>query len=116
MKREEIKRVRKAMGMSQKDFATAVGVSFATVNRWERGHNEPQADRVARISDLYAEHLSLVTTASSAATPKRTPPEQLDFEGSPEAIKLAVDSYRLRNGHIFNRAYGLELSRVVPLL
>ena len=40
---------------------------------------------------------------------------QLDFEGDPEAIKLVVDAFRLRNGHLFNKAYGLELSRVVPL-
>ena len=39
----------------------------------------------------------------------------LNFEGEPEAIKLVVDAHRLRNGHQFNKAYGLELSRVVPL-
>ncbi len=40
---------------------------------------------------------------------------RLDLEGDPEAVKLVIDAYRLRNGHIFNKAFGLELSRVVPL-
>lgn len=42
-------------------------------------------------------------------------PATLNFEGDPEAIKLVVDAHRLRNGHQFNKAFGLELSRVVPL-
>ena len=42
-------------------------------------------------------------------------PTTLNFEGDPEAIKLVVDAHRLRNGHQFNKAFGLELSRVVPL-
>jgi SNF2 family DNA or RNA helicase len=40
---------------------------------------------------------------------------RLDLDGDPEAVKLVIDAYRLRNGHIFNKAFGLELSRVVPL-
>jgi len=40
---------------------------------------------------------------------------RLNFEGDPEAIKLVIDAYRLQNGHLFNKAFGLELSRVVPL-
>lgn len=103
------------MKMSQKDFATAIGVSFASVNRWERGHNEPQANRALRIRELHAEYVASASGAALPDRPKHRMPPQLDFEGDPDGVKLAVDSYRLRNGHIFNRAYGLELSRVVPL-
>lgn len=39
--RQTVKRVRKHYGMSQEDFARLVGVSFSTVNRWERGHTMP---------------------------------------------------------------------------
>ena len=41
-------------------------------------------------------------------------PATLNFEGDPEAIKLVVDAHRLRNGHQFNKAFGLELSRSFP--
>lgn len=29
------------MILSQEEFANYIGVSFATVNRWEKGHHEP---------------------------------------------------------------------------
>ena len=37
MNSEAIKRVRLELGYSQQEFAAAIGVSFATVNRWENG-------------------------------------------------------------------------------
>ncbi len=33
--------VRKQLGMSQKQLAVAINVSFSTVNRWENGHVVP---------------------------------------------------------------------------
>lgn len=32
---EQVKKIRISMGMSQKEMALALGVSFATINRWE---------------------------------------------------------------------------------
>ena len=117
MKSHEIKKLRKEMGYTQQQFADALGVSFAAVNRWERGHNSPQPDRVLRILALHAEHITSAKAniGSEIDGSSVAAPPQLDFEGDPEAVKLVVDAYRLRNGHLFNRAYGLELSRVVPL-
>ena len=36
-----IKSIRDILGMSQTELAEQLGVSFATVNRWENGHCEP---------------------------------------------------------------------------
>ncbi len=36
-----IKALRLKKGMTQEQFAEGVGVSFATVNRWENGHFKP---------------------------------------------------------------------------
>lgn len=36
-----VKEVRRQLGLSQEDLAHALGVSFATVNRWENGKTEP---------------------------------------------------------------------------
>ena len=111
---KEIRKIRKLMGLTQQQFATKLGVSFAAVNRWEKGHNEPQPDRLARVREIHAEYLARIdTTGTGMAVGEKA--QQLDFEGDPEAIKLVVDAFRLRNGHLFNKAYGLELSRVVPL-
>ena len=39
---EDIKKIRKACLLSQEDFAKELGVSFATVNRWETGKTKPK--------------------------------------------------------------------------
>ena len=38
---ETVKFVRKQLGLSQKDLAKTLNVSFSTINRWENGHVEP---------------------------------------------------------------------------
>jgi putative transcriptional regulator len=36
-----VKEVRKLLGLSQRQLADALSVSFATINRWENGHVLP---------------------------------------------------------------------------
>jgi DNA-binding transcriptional regulator YiaG len=38
---EQVKAVRTALNLSQEELAHAIGVSFATVNRWENGKTKP---------------------------------------------------------------------------
>lgn len=38
---ERVKKVRSQLNLSQEDLAHAIGVSFATVNRWENGKTSP---------------------------------------------------------------------------
>ena len=52
MNGETIKKLRLELGYSQQEFAAAIGVSFATVNRWENGKAKPQKDRIDRIRAL----------------------------------------------------------------
>ncbi len=111
MDSEQIKTIRTQLRMSQQAFAAALGVSFATVNRWENGKAKPQKDRIDRIKALiHGESAEVEAQLSLPAMPMR-----LDFEGDADAVKLVVDAHRLQNGHLFNKAFGLELSRVVPL-
>lgn len=37
----QVKEVRRQLGLSQEELAHALGVSFATVNRWENGKTVP---------------------------------------------------------------------------
>jgi putative transcriptional regulator len=37
----DVKRVRKNLGMTQKDFALSLGISLATLRHWERGDRKP---------------------------------------------------------------------------
>ena len=38
---ESVKSLRETLRMSQEDLAKELGVSFATVNRWENGKTQP---------------------------------------------------------------------------
>ena len=38
---DQVKYVRKQLKLSQEKLASLLGVSFATVNRWETGHSMP---------------------------------------------------------------------------
>lgn len=40
------------MFLSQQEMAKELGVSFATVNRWENGHHEPTFKKKRKLRDL----------------------------------------------------------------
>jgi len=46
-----VKKVRRQLSISQEDLARELGVSYATVNRWENGQTKPS--RLAK-AQLYA--------------------------------------------------------------
>ena len=39
---EKVRELRGQLKLTQVQLAAELGVSFTTVNRWEKGHNEPQ--------------------------------------------------------------------------
>lgn len=47
-----VKAVRKEIGVSQKEFANKLHVSFSTVNRWENGHVIPNQLAIATLIEL----------------------------------------------------------------
>ena len=50
--RDLIKAVRKEIGVSQKEFANKLHVSFSTVNRWENGHVTPNQLAIETLIEL----------------------------------------------------------------
>lgn len=48
---ENIKRIRRKAFMSQEDFAKEIGVSFATVNRWETRKARPNLKTMKLIDE-----------------------------------------------------------------
>lgn len=48
---DDIKRIRRKAFLSQEDFAKEIGVSFATVNRWETGKAKPYLKTMKLIDD-----------------------------------------------------------------
>lgn len=49
---EEIKKLRQQCYLSQETFAKELGVSFATVNRWESGKTKPTYKTLRLIDDF----------------------------------------------------------------
>lgn len=48
----ELKKIRKNLGTTQEDFAKMVGVTLATLNRWELGKTKPSKLARERIKEI----------------------------------------------------------------
>src|SRR5579863_7411395 len=51
---ERLKDLRRRLGLSQEQLARRLGVSFATVNRWESGRTQLSARSLAALAELEA--------------------------------------------------------------
>jgi DNA-binding transcriptional regulator YiaG len=47
-----IKEIRIKSLLSQNDFASEIGVSFSTVNRWEKGHATPNYKALKKLREF----------------------------------------------------------------
>ena len=47
--------IRERLNVSQEELAKMVGISFATVNRWENGHSNPNKAAQLRLYDVCKE-------------------------------------------------------------
>ncbi len=54
--KELIKQIRQYTGLSQSETANKIGVSFATINRWENGHSDPTRLAQERLFELCEEY------------------------------------------------------------
>jgi SNF2 family DNA or RNA helicase len=108
---ERIKRVRGRLGLTQTQFAELLGVSFATVNRWENRQSRPSNLAWLQINELVTQDANRGDNAP--APPAR--PQILDFTASPEAVLALAESERLAFGHLANPAFAIEISQIDPL-
>ena len=44
--------IRNRLNASQEDLARMIGISYATVNRWENGHSQPNKAAQLRLYDI----------------------------------------------------------------
>ena len=54
--KDELKKLRKRLLMTQTEFAQFLGVSFATINRWEQGQFEPTMKLKRKLTPLFREN------------------------------------------------------------
>jgi len=117
---ERIKRIRERFGLTQKELAESIGVSFATVNRWENKQSKPSPLSWAQIQNVYekksvlqkkdrTEHDKHIEQSAQSIT------SIIDFTSSHETVRVVVEGERLSYGYLFNPAFATEISKVDPL-
>jgi putative transcriptional regulator len=62
-----VKRIRKNVGMSQTQFATAFGIGLDTLKRWERGDREPKGTALVLLNMLAREPKTVLKILSQRA-------------------------------------------------
>jgi superfamily II DNA or RNA helicase/DNA-binding XRE family transcriptional regulator len=105
----KIKELRGRLGLTQVLLAERLGVSFATVNRWENAQSRPSPLAWQQILELGGERDDAVpVTDQPVAGP-------LDFTGRAEAIRALAEGERLSFGHMANPAFATEIAQIDPL-
>lgn len=118
---QRIKRLRGRLGLTQVQFAELMGVSFASVNRWENGQSNPSAlawQRIMAAEEHGLEALSPVAPGSIktyAATGSTESALPIDFGADSEVVRTVAEAHRLSHGYIFNPAFATEISRIDAL-
>jgi transcriptional regulator with XRE-family HTH domain len=113
-----VKSLRGQLVLTQTQLAARLGVSFATVNRWENAQARPSALTWSQLQKLYETEIlgpqqepELPTFAREATAA----PPALDFTADPEIVRVVVEGERLSYGHLYNPAFATEISQIDPL-
>jgi transcriptional regulator with XRE-family HTH domain len=105
-----IRQFRTRLGLTQSELAGRLGVSFATVNRWENGQTKPSRLAWSRILKFDSNDAPITSSSSHS---DETPPT--DFTSSPEVVRALVEGERLSFGHLANPTFATEISSIDPL-
>ena len=109
-----VRNVRNRLELTQVKLAERIGVSFATVNRWENGQSKPTRLAWQQILDLEA-GLDTSQEDTQPAVTSLDPFPQLDFAAQPHVVAAVAEATRLAYGHLFNPAFATEISLIDPL-
>ncbi len=108
-----IKNIRERLDLTQVQLAQRIGVSFATVNRWENRQTKPARLAWRQILDLEA----AAAPASGIAAPSSESTAQLplDFTARSTVVSAVAEATRLSYGHLSNPTFATEVSLIDPL-
>lgn len=120
-----IKRLRVKFGLTQTRLADLMGVSYASVNRWENGQSRPSAlawQQILRAENFgveglhkdYKEQFTLKEPEQRYESKIESTPI-IDFSSNPEIVRIIAETERLTYGHLSNPAFATEISLIDPL-
>ncbi len=109
---DRIKQFRAARGLTQQALADRLGVSFASVNRWENGQTKPSQLSWNRLRQL---EMEIGEEQAPYHRKDEKPPAILDFTAQPDIVKVLAEGERLSFGHLANPTFATEISSIDPL-
>ena len=109
-----IKGLRGVRELTQGQLAKLIGVSYATVNRWENQQARPNQLAWRRIVELEREAPHRIAEQPAAYDVAERLPS-MDFAADPNAVAAVAEAHRLAYGHLFNPAFATETSLIDPL-
>jgi transcriptional regulator with XRE-family HTH domain len=123
---DRIKTLRRKFNLTQMRLAELMGVSFASVNRWENGQAKPSAlawQQIARAETLGLQALDRDFLPEITKKNRESQPDDaawpkdavLDFSSPAGVVCLVAEAERLAYAHQFNPAFAAETSRIDPL-
>lgn len=107
-----IKSLRVDTGLTQQALAERLGVSFATVNRWENMQTKPSTLYWRQLQRL---EMQAEEDSGSYGKKEEKPPAILDFTAQSDIVKVLAEGERLSFGHLMNPAFATEISSIDPL-
>ena len=109
-----IKNLRGVRELTQGQLAELIGVSYATVNRWENEQSRPNQLAWRRIIEIESQTPQRIAEQPVAYDVSK-PPSSMDFSADPNAVAAVAEAHRLAYGHLFNPAFATETSLIDPL-
>ena len=110
-----IKNSRDVRGLTQAQFADLIGVSYASVNRWENGQSRPNNLAWRRVTELEKQSEKERKGIQVVPDEDLTPVPRMDFSADPNIVSAVAEAHRLSYGHLFNSAFATETSLIDPL-
>ena len=103
------------MGLTQAQFAELIGVSYASVNRWENSQSRPNNLAWHRIIELEKQSERERSDIQVTFDKELTPLPIMDFSADPNIVSVVAEAHRLSYGHLFNSTFATETSLIDPL-
>jgi len=122
---DQLRRVRGRLGLPQTHLAQILGVTPATVAKWESGKAQPPLRvwrQIMRMDETGVAATDLPETAAgtiresdSSYTLLGSDTPDIDFSADAEVVRAVAEGHRLTYGYLFNPSFATEISRIDPV-
>lgn len=94
---ENLKKLRKAKGLSQEELAIKLNVVRQTVSKWEKGLSVPDSEMLIKIADALDTSVNILLDETESSEIK--PDENTELKVIAEKLELLNEQFAKRNEH-----------------